>query len=82
MIEYLYVYGDRAFGPALAAGHHPTLRHRLARRVPYLDREMPSFVFRVRGDGQDELLTDPVAVARLSHQHPGMRVSVMHVQDL
>ena len=82
MTEYLYVYGDRAYGPAMAAVHHPTLRQRLARRVPYLDCEMPSLVYRVRCNEQDELLTDPIAVIRLTQRHPDMRVSVMQVQDL
>ena len=76
----VYVYGDRAFTAAAAAAHHPVLRRRLARSVAFYGPTMPRHVYRVTGEGVDQLAVDPVDVYHIVRRFPQARVKVLRVE--
>ena len=79
-LDTIYVYGRRAFTSNAAAGHDPTLRRRLARRVPWYGLP-PRLVFRVRDGGVDQIVVDPVEVRHLLRDHPLAHVTVIPIEQ-
>ena len=78
-MDAIYVYGRRAFTSNAAAGHDPTLRRRLARRVRWYGLP-PKLVFRVRDDSLDRFVVDPVEVRHLVRDRPLARVTVIPIE--
>ena len=77
--DTIYVYGRRAFTSNAAAGHDPTLRRRLARRIPWYGLQ-PRLAFRVCDGGVDQIVVDPVEVRHLLRDHPLANVTVIPIE--
>jgi hypothetical protein len=80
MAETYYVYRNRAYTEAGAAGHNARIKAALAERYNVLD--LPAkMIFSVDGPEGHRLVTDPVELYRLMHAHPDSEVRVIPVVE-
>ncbi|MCA8908345.1 MAG: hypothetical protein KDA49_13245 [Rhodospirillaceae bacterium] len=80
MSEIVYVYGNRAFSSAAAAGHHPRLRERLSRQVLSL-QPGARLLFHVTTPWIDRLTVDEVEMCRIVAKHPEAKVDVLPIEQ-
>ncbi len=79
MTHTLYIWREKAYDGEVALARDGRLYNSAGAQKADTLEIHPKLVYRVRYDDTEELLTDPVEVYHVTHQHPDSAVDILPV---